>query len=55
LEFREVASRTIGFSASVFGPQWNPPRLDREVDERVIVFLEDRRVLCETMGEEMPE
>jgi hypothetical protein len=55
MRFSEIANRVTGFSTPVFGIQWTPPRLDREVAERVIVFLEDRRVLYEAMEAAMPE
>jgi hypothetical protein len=55
LRASDIANRITGFSTPVFGVQWNPPRLDREVARRVIVFLEDRRVLYEPMQAEMPE
>ena len=34
-----------GVSCPIFGVQWNPPTLDRDVATRVLAFLEDRRVL----------
>lgn len=55
MRFSEIANRITGFSTPIFGIQWTPPQLDREVAERVIVFLEDRRVLYEAMEAEMPE
>lgn len=55
MKFSDIASRVTGFSTPIFGVSWTPPQLDREVAERVIVFLEDRRVLYEPYEVEMPE
>jgi hypothetical protein len=45
MKFKEVASRLTGFSVPVFGVSWNPPEPEVTVARRVLVFLEDRRVL----------
>ena len=45
MKFSEIAGRLSGFSTPIFGVQWEPPVIDRDVARRVISFLEDRRVL----------
>jgi hypothetical protein len=55
MKFSEIASRVTGFSTPIFGVSWTPPQLDRDVAERVILFLDDRRVLFVPFEAEMPE
>jgi hypothetical protein len=55
MKFREIANRMTGFSTPIFGVQWTPAQLDRDVAKEVIVFLEDRRALFEPYEVEMPE
>jgi hypothetical protein len=55
LRFSEIANRVTGFSTPIFGVQWTPPQLDRDVARRVIVFLEDRRVLYSPYEAEVPD
>jgi len=49
MNWREVANRMRGFSAGVgpisIGAEWEPPARERDIAQRVITFLEDRRVL----------
>ena len=45
MKFKEVISRITGFSVPIFGVSWNPPQPDVTAARRVLVFLEDRRVL----------
>jgi hypothetical protein len=51
----EIANRLTGISTPLFGLQWTPARLDRDVVQEVIVFLEDRRALYLPYEVEMPE
>ncbi len=45
MKYREVLSRTTGFSVPMFGVSWNPPQREIGVARQVLAFLEDRRVL----------
>ena len=45
MTFKQILSRLTGISCPVFGIQWNPPEPEITVAQRVISFLEDRRVL----------
>lgn len=47
MKFKAIANKITGVSCPIFGLQWEPARLDVDVARRVIVFLEDRRVLYE--------
>lgn len=51
----EVLSRVNGISTPIGGVQWVPPQPDVTVARRVLVFLEDRRVLYEPYEAEMPD
>ena len=55
MQFSEIAGRITGFSTPIFGVQWKPPQVDRDVAREVIVFLEDRRVLYSPYEAEVPE
>jgi len=52
---REIASRIDGISTPLGGVSWTPPTPDSEVVQRLLLFLEDRRVLYEPYEVEMPE
>lgn len=45
MRFEEILNRLNGVSCQVFGISWNPPEPDRAIAQRVVTFLEDRRVL----------
>jgi len=45
LKFSELTTRLTGFSTPVFGMSWTPPVNECNVAKRLVVFLEDRRVL----------
>ena len=53
--FGEIAKRLTGFSTPFFGLSWNPPPLDRDVTERLLGALEDRRVLFNPNNLEVPD
>ena len=41
----DLLSKITGFSTPIFGIQWQPPHRERVIAERVLTFLEDKRVL----------
>ena len=45
IAFRQLLNRLTGFSTPVFGVSWSPAESEKQVAERVITFLEDRRVI----------
>jgi len=45
MRFKDIANRITGFSVPIFGISWNPPEPEIDIAKRVLVFLEDRRVL----------
>jgi hypothetical protein len=45
MNFKQVATRLTGISCPVFGVQWSPAEPEITVAQRVLSFLEDRRVL----------
>ena len=54
MKFREVVSRVTGLSVPIFGIQWNPPEAECVTAQRVLAFLEDRRVLYVPSEVEIP-
>lgn len=54
LSFNDIKERLTGISCPFFGISWNPPESERQVAQRVIRFLEDRRVLYNPSELEMP-
>lgn len=55
MTFKEIANRITGISTPVFGISWNPPVLERQVAEKIITYLEDKRVLYNPFELETPE
>jgi hypothetical protein len=51
MKFKDIAKRMRGFSFELpivgggAGVEWEPPQLERDIAQRVITFLEDRRAL----------
>jgi len=54
MNFKKLASRITGISCPIFGVSWNPPEPDVKRSERVIAFMEDRRVLYNSYAWEEP-
>lgn len=55
MRFDAIRRRITGLSCAVFGVSWNPPEPRRDAAQRVITFLEDRRVLFVPSSMEVPE
>lgn len=55
MKLSEILGRLNGISTPVGGVSWTPPQSDVEVARRVLVFLEDRRVLYSPYEVEMPD
>jgi len=55
VNYKQIASRITGISCPLFGVSWNPPRAEVEIAQRVITFLEDRRVLYHPYNMEVPD
>jgi len=55
MRWKQIASRFTGFSIPVFGVSWNPPKPEVELAQRLINYLEDRRVLFNPYEMEVPE
>jgi hypothetical protein len=54
LRFEDVLGRLTGLSCPVFGVSWTPPPNEREAARKLVVFLEDRRVLYASDDMESP-
>ena len=55
MKFSEITSRVTGLSCPIFGVQWNPTEAECAIAQRVVRFLEDRRVLYRPFNSETPE
>ncbi|MGA2470467.1 MAG: DUF6650 family protein [Solirubrobacteraceae bacterium] len=55
MKLSEIMSRLNGISTPVGGVSWTPPQSDVGVARRVLVFLEDRRVLYSPYEVEIPD
>lgn len=54
LSFIDIKERLTGISCPFFGISWNPSESERKVAQKVIRFLEDRRVLYNPSELESP-
>lgn len=45
MKHTEIFNRLTGISCPVFGVSWNPPESQRKIAQKIIIFLEARRVL----------
>ncbi|MBA7647738.1 hypothetical protein ES703_55517 [subsurface metagenome] len=52
--FKRIAKSLTGISTPFFGLSWNPPESDRAIVRKLIMFLEDRRVLYNPYNIETP-
>jgi hypothetical protein len=55
MNFKQLASRLTGVSIPIFGVSWNPPEPEITRAERIIAFMEDRRVLFNPCSWEEPD
>ena len=55
MNIEEILNRLTGFSTPIGGLSWQSATLDVDVARRVLVFLEDRRVLYDPFEVEVPE
>jgi|WetSurMetagenome_2_1015567.scaffolds.fasta_scaffold239267_1 hypothetical protein len=53
LTSQEVSGRIAGLSIPRFGLSWNPPDAERKIIQRLILFLEERRVLYDPLELEL--
>lgn len=44
MNYKQIIACLTGFSTPIFGVSWNPPETDIAIAQRMIAFLEDRRV-----------
>jgi hypothetical protein len=54
MKFKQILGRLTGISIPVFGVSWNPPEPEIEIAKRIIIYLEDRRVLFNPSSLEIP-
>jgi hypothetical protein len=55
MKFKEIINRLTGVSTPIFGVQWNPSEITVTKARRIIVYLEDRRVLYAPWQMEIPQ
>jgi hypothetical protein len=55
MKFSEIANRLTGISTPFGGASWQPAEMEIAGARRVIVFLEDRRVLYDPCQMEVPD
>jgi hypothetical protein len=49
MKHKNILKHITGISTPIFGIQWAPPTFDKDVAQGVITFLEDKRVLFNSM------
>jgi hypothetical protein len=54
MTFMEIANSINGISCPVFGVSWTPPNRELEVARKIIIYLEDRRILYSPYEMESP-
>ncbi len=54
LTYQEIKSRLTGFSIPIFGISWQPDESEINIAKRIIVELEDRRILYSPYELEVP-
>lgn len=53
MRFSEILNRLTGISCPIFGVSWNPAETQRTVARRIIIYLEEKRVLYADFGDEV--
>lgn len=54
IPFKNIAKSLRGFSVPFFGVSWEPPKSEREVVRKLLLYLEDRRALFYPYDLEIP-
>lgn len=54
MTFKEIANKITGISIPIFGVSWTPPKLEKQIAEKIVIFLEDRRALYNPYELEVP-
>lgn len=55
MKFEKIYKNITGISCPIFGIQWNPPIIEVHEAEKVVIFLEDKRVLFNSIEMENVE
>jgi len=55
MTFKEIANKLTGLSIPIFGISWTPAKLDIDTAKKVLIFLEDKRVLYIVYELETPQ
>lgn len=55
MKFKEITNKITGISCPIFGLSWTPDKLEIDTAQRIITFLEDKRVLYNLYELEMPQ
>ena len=46
IRLAKILNHLTGISTPVFGISWNPPQIERDTVQRLVTYLEDKRVLA---------
>lgn len=55
IPFKNLIKRLTGFSTPIFGISWDPPESERDIARKLIIYLEDKRVLYYPFDMEDPQ
>lgn len=45
MKYPEIFNKLTGISCPVFGVSWNPPESQRKITQKIVIYLEAKRVL----------